>query len=139
MRAVIDANVLISFLISRGETIASLFDALEKEAFIVLVSKDILDEFDEVISRMLAKALISSDNAFSIMRRLRKDTERVFITSEITASPDKKDNRYLACALDGQADYLITGDKKHLLLLKQFGKTKIVSAKEFLDLLKLKS
>lgn len=137
MRVVIDANVLISFLISRGETIASLFDVWEKEAFAVLVSNDILDEFDEVIGRMLTKALISSDNAFSIMRRLRKDTERVFITSEITDSPDKKDNRYLACALDGRANYLITGDKKHLLLLKKFGKTKIVSPKEFLDLLKL--
>lgn len=138
MRVAIDANVLISFLISKGETIASLFNAWEKGIFTVLVSNDILDEFDEVIARMLAKALISSDNAFSIMRRLRKDTERVFITSEINDSSDKKDNRYLACSLDGKADYLITGDKKHLLLLKQFGKTKIVSPKEFLDLLKLK-
>ena len=135
MRVVIDANVVISFLISGGEGISSIFNAWEKEAFTVLVSKDILDEFDGVIGRMLVRGLIFPDNAFSIMRRLRKNTQRVFITSEIDASPDKKDNRYLACAVNGEADFLVTGDKKHLLALKKIGKTKIISPREFVGIL----
>ena len=60
--------------------------------------------------------------------------------------PDKKvdviksnadDNHILECAMSAQADYLVTGDKKHILPLKKFGTTKIVNASDFLEKLDL--
>jgi conserved hypothetical protein TIGR00305 len=42
------------------------------------------------------------------------------------------DNRILECAIEAKADFLISGDTKHILKLKKTNKTKIVSANEFL-------
>lgn len=45
---------------------------------------------------------------------------------------DPKDNRILECALKAKADYIISGDKKHLLALKIFKTIPILSAQKFL-------
>jgi len=45
------------------------------------------------------------------------------------------DNRILEVALSSEADYLITGDKKDILILRHIGKVKIVTPAQFLDLL----
>ena len=42
----------------------------------------------------------------------------------------------LECALAGEADYIVSGDKKHLLPLRQFREIPIVSPAEFLRRLK---
>lgn len=44
------------------------------------------------------------------------------------------DSRILECALEAKADFLVTGDKEHLLPLRNFRGVRIVSAAEFLDL-----
>lgn len=48
---------------------------------------------------------------------------------------DPQDNRVLECAVDGEAEYIITGDK-HLLNLKSYKGIKILKVKEFLDRIK---
>ncbi|WP_256213868.1 putative toxin-antitoxin system toxin component, PIN family [Parapedobacter indicus] len=51
------------------------------------------------------------------------------IKSDVAASRDAKDNYLLALSKDGAADYLITGDPD-LLILKQYGKTTILTMAE---------
>lgn len=131
MRIVIDANVVISFLLTRGETVSSIFDAWEKEIFNVLIDVEVVTELEEVIRRFVRKELVDPFDAEAMIRRLHQNTVRVRTKSLVEVSKDDKDNRYLACAKDGDADYLVTGDAKHLLPLKKFGKTKIISPKEF--------
>lgn len=48
----------------------------------------------------------------------------------------EQDHRILECALAAHADFLVTGDKKHLLPLKTFRGIRIVSPREFLNLLR---
>lgn len=50
----------------------------------------------------------------------------------IKAEP--KDNRILECALEVKADYIVSGDKKHLLSLQNFKDISLVSAKQFLEI-----
>ncbi len=45
-----------------------------------------------------------------------------------------QDNKILEAAQEAKADYIISGDKKHLLSLKQFRNIKVISAKQFLDM-----
>ena len=45
------------------------------------------------------------------------------------------DNRILECAVEANAHYLVTGDKKHLLPMKQFKGIRIVSPQQFLRIL----
>ncbi len=137
MRVIIDANVIVSFLLSKGDTVSFIFDSWKNKNFDVLTSSSIFMELNDVIDRAvrLPKGAVDPLNAAAMARRLRKNTIRVPTVSSVQASKDDKDNRYLACAKDGNADYLVTGDKKHLLTLKTFGSTKIVSPKEFVEVL----
>ncbi len=57
-----------------------------------------------------------------------KPTQKVFKVKE-----DPDDNKFLECALEGKADYLITSDR-HLLELGEFSKTKICKPTQFLKL-----
>ena len=45
----------------------------------------------------------------------------------------RADNLILACAVEASADYLVTGDRRHLLPIKQFRGTRIVNAASFLS------
>ncbi len=49
-------------------------------------------------------------------------------------SQDPDDDKFLACAVDGQADYLVSGDP-HLLRLQEYQDTKIVQPSVFLEIL----
>lgn len=49
---------------------------------------------------------------------------------------NKADNQILACVLEAKADYLVTGDLKHIYSLRTVGTTKIVSSAEFLAVLR---
>ena len=57
-------------------------------------------------------------------------TERIDV---ITAKDD--DNRILECALAARAEFLVTGDKEHLLPLGSYRDTRIVTPAQFLEIL----
>lgn len=57
-----------------------------------------------------------------------KPIQKVFMVKE-----DSEDNKFLECALEGKADYLITSDR-HLLELGEFAQTKICKPTQFLKL-----
>jgi predicted nucleic acid-binding protein len=63
------------------------------------------------------------------MATLVEPTERITL---VTAKDD--DNRILECAVAARADYLVTGDKEHLLPLRSIGPTQIVAPAAFLAL-----
>jgi uncharacterized protein len=48
---------------------------------------------------------------------------------------DATDSKWLALAVQSGADYLVTNDRRHLLRLRQFGRTLIVTPREFLRVL----
>lgn len=135
MRAVLDVNVLVSFLLTHGPTISTILSAWKKGTFSLLVSDEILLEVQQVVTRFVISGMVDKEEAQALVRRLKKQSVIVGVTSSVTASPDKKDNRYLSCAKDGKANFLVTGDKGDLLRLGNFEGTKIISPKEFVELL----
>ena len=61
--------------------------------------------------------------------------EMVDVQTTLTAvAQDVRDNPVLACGVDGQADYVVTGDMD-LLTLRQFQAIKIVTPNYFLQIL----
>lgn len=134
MKVVFDANVLVSFLLTAGATISKILKSWQRKEFTLLLTREILLEIEEVLARFVAGKLISPKAAQALVCRLKKEGRIITSFSQIEVSPDKKDNRYLACAKDGEAKYLVTGDKRHLLSLKKFNGFKIVSPREFLSI-----
>ena len=63
--------------------------------------------------------------------RLRLASELVEIIERVDLCRDKKDNKFLEVAINGRADYLITGDND-LLVLRPFQDIKIMTVNEFL-------
>jgi len=51
---------------------------------------------------------------------------------KIADSPDPDDNKFLEVAVECDADYLITGDKKHLLPLHPYRNIQILQPHDFL-------
>lgn len=47
---------------------------------------------------------------------------------------DSDDNKFIEAAVEGNADYIITQDK-HLLKLKKFNQIKLITPKQFLELI----
>ena len=48
---------------------------------------------------------------------------------------DLQDTKIIACAVEAGAEYIVTGDKD-LLVLKEYARIKIITAREFLEILK---
>ena len=129
IRLVIDVNVWISTMLSSDfrHRIDVIFDPGE---YCLLVSKELFDELDDAVRKPYpAKRIVRSEYE-KLVLLLKTDAELVDVHSTVEICRDPKDNYLLALAKDGNADYLITGDKD-LRVLKEFGKTKIVELSEF--------
>jgi len=129
-RAVSDTNILVSAIIYSGLPLKFLRLA-SQHAFTPLTSVQLLDELEDVLRRKFARPPAEID---AIRARLEIEFEVVspaISLSVIKADPD--DDRVLECAVAGRADYIISGDK-HLLKLGQYQGIRIVTLREFMDI-----
>lgn len=127
-RVVLDTNVYISAILNPGKA----RDALElarEGAFTLVISEPILLE----IERLLRLKLGYRSNDIALVLQAIRGL-RVFASPAQTLSvikDDDADNRLLECALEGAAQYIVTGDQRHLLPLQQFEGTRLVSPSAF--------
>lgn len=89
-------------------------------------------EFLNVVERPKLKKYISRKELVFVLETIDEVAEFVNVTTEVTECRDPKDNFLLSLAVDGKADYLLTGDKD-LLVLEKIGGTKIKTISEFFD------
>lgn len=128
IRAILDTNLWISFLISkRLRVINNLFN---REAITLIFSRELLDEFIDVAQRSKFKKYFSITDLERLLTLFDTYGELVTVISTVDICRDEKDNFLLALAKDSRADYLITGDED-LLIIKKFEDTEIVSYTQF--------
>ena len=87
-----------------------------------------------VAKRPKLRKYISTDELEDILETIDEVAEFVKVASNVTECRDPKDNYLLSLAIDGKADYLLTGDKD-LLVLKAMGGTEIKTISEFFDII----
>lgn len=134
-KIVLDANVFVSFFINHGAIIDALFRWFLQRTFLVYLSEDIVREIQRVfLYPKIAKGLAAPPEEIALL--LTQHAEWVEPKKRFSLSRDPTDAKYLEAASACQADYLITGDRD-LLSLKQFGTTRIVSPKEFVEVLQV--
>jgi uncharacterized protein len=128
-RVVLDTNVVVSaHLNPAGLERAVLNWALEQGFF---VSEPILKEYGDVLLR--TKFKIDPGLATKSLGLIRARAALVSPTRQVTVSRDPYDNRFLECAEAADADYLVTGNKRHFPA--RCKNTRVVDAREFLDLI----
>ncbi len=137
IKAVLDTNVIVSALIVRHGKPAQIVERAGVK-FHLLLSAAILAEAYEVLhrERIRIKFPISDEDIFWYLEvKLRHNATLVPPGSvENVIKNDPPDNLILACAVNGHADYLVSGND-HLLQLKEHRGIKMVSPAEFLNVL----
>ena len=108
MRLLLDTNLWISFLIS--SKYERLDELLYSQKCRLLFSQELLEEFVAVVKRPKLRKYISQDELEDLLETIDEVADFVNVTSKISECRDPKDNFLLLLAVDGKADYLLTGD-----------------------------
>jgi len=128
-RLIIDTNLWISFLITKDYN--KLDRVLSDKTTTLLYNQQLIDEFIEVAQRPKFKAYFSPEDLYELLLGVSQRAYFIEVSSAVNICRDPKDNFLLALAKDGKATHLLTGDQD-LLVLRRFGKTKILTLNEYL-------
>jgi putative PIN family toxin of toxin-antitoxin system len=132
MRVVIDTNIWISYLL--GGLLQRIDEKIISKEVKVVVSDEMLKELSEVLSRPRFRNIFTAERIKELFSLLDSYAIVVSPSQKVSACRDEKDNFLLEVALEGKADYLITGDED-LLVLNPFQNTKILRPKDFEEIL----
>ncbi|MFA5993230.1 MAG: putative toxin-antitoxin system toxin component, PIN family [Candidatus Pacearchaeota archaeon] len=135
MRVVLDTNVLVSGTFWTGVSF-KILKMIDSGKFSLILSPEIINEyyetinFDEIIEKVNMKNLIANEIVQKVISNsmIVKSLQKLDIVKE-----DSDDNIILECAVEGNAEYILSYDR-HLLNLKEFNNIKILAPEEFLNI-----
>jgi len=133
VRVVLDTNVLISALAFPGSKPDEILARARRREVDLYLSPAIVLELERILRNKFhlgRQEVAQSLRALRRMAHLVHPTERIAV---VTANDD--DNRILECAVAARAEFLVTGDKAHLLPLGSYRGTRIIAPDQFLEIL----
>lgn len=140
LRVVIDTNVFVSSLLVRLGGPAQVLNAWRERRYLLAVSPSIVAEIRATLSvpRIRCKYAITDEDIKELIELLKKDALMVQGSADVAGSvpEDPADEMVLACAVEAQADFIISGDH-HLLGLESHRGIPIVTVRQFLARLEL--
>jgi putative PIN family toxin of toxin-antitoxin system len=137
-KIVFDTNVLIRTTFQKRSPVSyRIYQAIEAQECILVTSPAILEEIRDVISRdyIIEYTHTTPDMRTRYMNELIDMSMLTTGTKELKKkSRDIKDNKFLVCASEAMAHYLVTSDED-LLELKEYSGTRIIPPQKFVELL----
>ena len=138
--AVIDTNLFISGLFAKDSLSAQLQDLWINQSFELVTSIEIIKEISRVLNYPRIKEHFKPNDKI-IKRFFRLIFRKAIISKDIYHTDiivdDPTDNKFLGCALEKKADYIVSRDP-HLRNLKQYHGIQIVDAATFIEKVKSK-
>jgi uncharacterized protein len=135
IRYVLDTNVIVSSLLFEHSKPAQAFNyALHHGE--VLLSSELLEELSDVLGRKKFDRFLTLEERDEFLETFVDRAILIDIIEKVLECPDPKGDKILELALNGQAQYIVSGDKD-LLVLNPFRAVKIVTAEEFLKAVNL--
>lgn len=131
-KIILDTDIWISFLISNN--LKKLDVLINKGKIQFLFSNELLKEFIAIAKRPKFKKYFSNKDIADLLELFDTYGKLINIKSDIKKCKDSKDNFLLNLAIDGIADFLITGNHD-LLVMQNIDNTVIISIAEFLKIL----
>ena len=129
MRAIIDTNIWISFLI--GKTLKELQILLDNPDIEIIITKDTILEIRETYERKHLEKYFKDEQFSGFWEYLDKLRLEITVDNIPQICRDEDDNYLLALAELTNCNFIITGDKD-LLVLKQYKDTLIVRFRDFM-------
>lgn len=138
IRAVLDTNIIISATILKEGHSAQVLDLWRRGEIELAISPQILEEVAEVIQRprITRQQWITEKEAGDLIKKLWESS--ILSPGRLdlkVVKEDPEDDKFLICALEAGADYIVSGDP-HLKNLKEFRGIRIVTPREFLGITK---
>ena len=130
MKIVVDTNVLVSALIRTEGIPARIVDLILSGQVKIVLDHRIYAEYQDVLLRPefgFAPELVDG-----LLEFLLQAGERVYSIKTSVALPDVYDGKFLEVAIDGTADFLVTGNLKHFPRRQRRG-VRVVSPREFFN------
>jgi len=129
LKAVLDTNIYISAILF-GENPERIRKLSKEKELEILISEAIIAEIAEVLRK---KFNWESWQISQIIDEIRESVTLIIPSQTLSITKgDEDDNRILECAVEGKVQYIVSGDKQHLLPLKEYQGVKILSPAEFL-------
>jgi uncharacterized protein len=137
LRAVLDANVYVSAAVHPAGPPGQIVDRFLREAaFGIVLSPAIAEEVLRALSypkvRKLIRSAIRPELWFEDVVMLANLTAGELVLPRLCGDPD--DDKYIAAAIEGDAAFVVTGDRQLLALADHEG-VRILTPRAFLDLL----
>ena len=136
IRAVLDTNLLVSYLLTHRPPIATLIDEhLAQEHFVLVTGVELLEELDRVLRCPRLQRYYTGETRtryVALIAALSDIAELPESVPRICRDPD--DDWVIACAVVGEADAIVSGDRD-LLTLERAGDIPVLSAAQFLAVL----
>ena len=130
LRLVIDTNVLVSAALKSESLQRTVFILAITRPAHLCVSKPILEEYAEVLSR--PELAIRSGIRSQFLQLVRNRAHVVVPSRRIEITSDPDDNIFIECTDAARADFLVTGNRRHFPAY--WKSTKTVSPCEFVSL-----
>lgn len=129
-RVVIDANVWVSGVRYPDSVPGRIVDFARVGRIQPVLSIELIDQ----VLRALLRLGTAVDAVHTVESELRRFSDVVAPMQRLAVIIAKEsDNRVLECAVAGNADAIVTGDRKHLLRLGSYEGIPIISLREFVD------
>jgi putative PIN family toxin of toxin-antitoxin system len=136
LRVVIDTSSLVSYVLTRGELMGRVVAHWRAGTFILLSSPATRAELACVLARPAIRRLAAAP-LDELVRGLERFSEHVQGNLDLAgACRDPKDDKFLACAVEGEAHYLVSSDRD-LLDMQRYQQVAIVNPGQFLLALEL--
>ena len=124
-----DTNVLVSAMIHPGGIPARILDLILGGQVKVVLDHRIYAEYQDVLLR--PEFGFAPESVKNVLEFLLQSGERVYSVKTAVALPDAYDGKFLEVAIDGAADFLVTGNLKHFPVRQRHG-VHVLSPREFL-------
>ena len=136
IRVVIDTSVLIRYLIKPSAAIKELIEMRWLNDEIQMISSpELWTEIEGVLGREYIRELVLPQEGQVLLEAIALKAKVLSSLGPIPSySRDPKDDKFVACALAGEATYVITVDRD-LLVLGSIGGVRMVTPSEFVALL----
>ena len=109
MRIVLDTNQLV-WALARPPELATFVMAWASARFTVVCSDDLLDEYEQVLSRAYIHKLIYPESLRAFRNCLVDAIDLIELRAFPSICRDPDDDKVIATAVQGEADYLLTAD-----------------------------
>lgn len=140
LKVVLDTNIFVSSLLVQAGLPAQVLDTWRERQYLLIASPAIIAEIRATLNypRIRRKYAITDEDVEQLVTLLERDALVVPGDADVAGAipDDPADEIVLACAVDAQADVIVSGDR-HLLELGSHRSIPILTARQFLERLNI--